>query len=60
MISEWTLLIILMVPIVAFGLGAVCISLWQQLRQITNQLVMPLHQADARRHHAAIFQNASR
>lgn len=60
MISEWTLLIILMVPIVAFGLGAICITLWSQLRHITKQLAMPLHHSDVHRRHAGFLQNASR
>lgn len=59
MISEWTLLILLMVPLAAFVFGALMIALWSQ----TNNLLQTLNIAMAAkspRHSHSILQNASR
>ena len=59
MISEWTLLILLMVPLAAFVVGALLIAAWSQ----TNNLLQAFSVVVAtknHRHSHSILQNASR
>lgn len=58
MINEWTLLIVLLVPIVAFLVGGICITAWTQTQKLVSEVSNIVPQKTARRR-AIVFQNAS-
>ena len=59
MISEWTLLVLLMVPIAAFVVGALLIAVWSQATSLI-QSVNSVLVSSAPRHTHSILHNASR
>lgn len=58
-ISEWTLLILLMVPLAAFVVGALLIAAWSQTTNLVRTINIVMAIKDHRHSHS-ILQNASR
>ena len=58
MINEWTLLIVLLVPIAAFVVGGICITAWTQTQRLVSEVSNIMPQKSARQR-AIVFQNAS-
>ena len=58
MINEWTLLIVLLLPIAAFVVGGICITAWAQTQKLVSEVSNIVPQKTTRQR-AIAFQNAS-
>ncbi|MBT0586128.1 hypothetical protein [Alteromonas oceanisediminis] len=57
MISEWTLLIVLLVPIAGMAVGSVAIALWARLSKFGRAFYSPLSTAKTRHLHGVLHAN---
>lgn len=51
MINEWTLLILLLMPLAAFMTGGLLINLWAHTRKLLNTVTMPMPLKTSHRRH---------